>query len=194
MHSISKLFILATIVTFASCIVTDDVTPDLYTFNVDVESMKAIRTCEGDGSDGEADLYTRITLYHSNANTNVSSAILAEQDYTLVQLDRWEEETQTGLAVTADVELVDGLIIEAILITYENDPSGSDAQETYGISVLYNEEMECWTPVPFGGDTSKCISGSAAGSSTFSKSYSTHLVEGTRCDIEINWVAELVRK
>ena len=190
-YSLSLCFI---ITSFVGCIVTtdDDITmPDMMRFEVKVDKIEAIRSCEGDGTEGKGDIYTRITLHKNDEPGGSSWGTLASIDEVVVELSKGQSTENPGIEVAEEIMPFDGMRVEYIIYTREVDPSGTQVQEIHGEFMVYDATMGCWVEESnLGVVGSQCLPGSQAGTSKFLKTNQTRLVDHN-CDVIITWTVSL---
>ena len=173
---------------FTSCVVIDEMNeesgPLMVDFTVKVNSLQALKSCEGDGNSGEADIFTKITLHKNEEPGGSSWAVLAEQDWKEVELAKSEIAINPGIEVSEAIEVFDGMRVEAIITMKEVDPNSTQIQKQYYVLLNFDEAQNCWVPEG-GGD---CVDGSDSGS--YYKQTESRMSQGN-CDIILNWEASL---
>ena len=186
MNFISKVAVLLLILSLSlsGCIIKDTPEPDgpkMASLSISIDKITALKSCEGDGTSGEADIYTNITIVKRESVVS-QAEILKESETVLVQLGRFESSSSPGISETVDIELKDGLIIAANIVTYELDPGGSkDATKTFSFAFIYEEDLGCWLE-----DKEECAKGTSPGSSQLTRAGEFKMSEGT-CDVEYEY-------
>ena len=186
MNFISKVAALLLIISLSlpGCIIKDTPEPDgpkMASLSISVDKITALKSCEGDGTSGEADIYTNITIVKRESVVS-QAEILKESETVLVQLGRFETNSNPEISETVDIALKDGLIIAANIVTYELDPGGSkDATKTFSFAFIYEEDLGCWLE-----DKEECALGTAPGSSQLTRAGEFKMAEGS-CDVDYEY-------
>lgn len=164
--------------------------PAMMNFSAKVDKIEAIESCEGDGTTGKGDIYTRITLHKNDEPGGSSWGTLAEVGEIVVELSRGQSIENPGIEVSKEIEPFDKMRVEYILKAREVDPSGTQVQEIDASFMAYSETLGCWVEETFSGHGDECLPGSLAGTSHFSKTMQTRLTDHN-CDVIITWTVSL---
>lgn len=189
------LFIAMMTIFTVGCIVDtsddDDISPPqkmLYTVKVD--KIDAIKSCEGDGISGKADIYTRMTLHKNDVPGGSSWAVLAEATEVVLELFKGQSVVNPGIETSVEISPFDGMRVEHILYTREVDPNGTQVREQDGYFMVYDETLGCFVEESSRGQTDVCILGSVSGSHRFIRTYDTRLFDHN-CDVVVTWTASI---
>jgi hypothetical protein len=174
------------------CVITStDTIPDTVAFSVSIDKMTAYLSCEGDGTSGTGDIYTRMSLW-STMEQGGQSLLIAELPDVIIGLERNESTTNTGIELSADVDFFDGVRLEAIIVTREVDPNSTQVQELFTLTMKYDSELECWVGETFTEYAGVCVPGSNGGISYIKTTESK--MQDHNCDISYIWTAEVRAK
>ena len=186
MNLIAKITVALTLISMTSCIIDkkDDGIPDMpakATFGVKIDKMSALKSCEGEGTSGTADLYTKITMYKRESLVS-ELELLAETENILVGLKRYETVENPGIELNTEVEVKDGLIIASIITTYEQDPNGKrQISRSFSQTFIYEEDLGCWIE-----DSNACAFGTTPGTSNLNRAEESKMIDRT-CDVTYFW-------
>ena len=171
----------------ASCVVEDDGfgNGDLdVTIHTEIERISVGRTCEGsDGLSGVADVFSRLVFYRKK-DWFADLVPVDSSEWLLTGLGNDEHLDFPGIALTTEMKVADGNRIVIAIESYESDPNGArDYEETFLVTLGYQEDVQCWTDLQQG----DCIPGSAIGSDVFHLLMDDRYIENARCFVRYEW-------
>ena len=174
-----------------ACIITNPPEPEgpkMATLKISIDKITAIKSCEGDGTSGKADIYTNITIVKRESVVG-QAEILKESETVLVQLGRFESNSNPGISETVDIEIKDGFVIALNVVTYELDPGGvKDVSKTFGLGFIYEEDLECWLE-----NEEECAAGTSPGSSQLTRAGEFKMAQGT-CEVDYEYTFSITPK
>jgi len=155
------------------------------TVTASVDKYHMLKTCEGDGSVGEGDLYGKLFILAST-NVGTEPTEIARTDEIVHSLPLNEILTETGIQASVDITPFDGMKLSFSTYIREVDPSATQITENYRLTMVYDESDGCWLPTVGVG----CVDGSVSGTSTFNKTYQERMID-TNCDVLIDWSVDI---
>jgi len=163
----------------------------------EVTEMFAFSSCEGDGVEGEADLFSKLRITMGEAGSGSDMEVVKETDYKLVQLGRAEGISNPGIEIELEIEPYDGMRVGVSLETYENDPGGRQITEWFAHTWRYMGDIDCWTD-KIEGD---CIPESSPGAGGFTMPQTDRMPQRTLpengdppCSVRYEWTISIQPK
>lgn len=187
------LFILCFIFFAVGCVV---ITPDeeeetKYLMTAKVDKIHAITSCEGNGTTGKADIYTKITLHKNDTPNGSSWGIQADSGEIVKELSKGEIAYDPGIFASDTLNLFHHMRVEANISVREVDPGGTQVRTLSGTFMRYDENIMCWVEESNIGIISEtCLSESQSGTSEFSKTFDTRIKDNT-CDAIVTWTVTI---
>lgn len=189
MNSSTKLLNLLLILTLSNCTIVEPEEPEdpipneipELTINASVDRFHMITTCEGNGTIGEGDLYSRVYIL-ANSNVGTEPTVIAETAEIIHSLGFNAILTDTGISATATLTPFNGMKLQVDFFIKEVDPNSIQISRKYSQTIIYDESNACWLPIT-GFD---CVDGSDIGQSTLSSKFEERMTDQT-CDVLIDW-------
>ena len=184
MNKIKLLTAISELSLFIGCTVKSDVDEEIpiVLVNLSVDEIIAHKSCEGDGEDGEADIYTYIII---KANDSIGAP-----PNTVIETSEIEYELAKGESVVPEIKAsavivpFHGMQIQLIVKSKEVDPQNTHINETFYEVLVYDEDLRCW--IDWNG--TECKSGSNSGTSEMTKSLQSRMTTNNQvCDVSFKW-------
>lgn len=196
MKILVKLFGLLFYLSIIGCTVTsddDDMEPESMipelTVKAKVDKVYSRLSCEGDGTSGKGDLYTKIII-RANSNPGLAPQPLIETEEVEIEVAQYETVTDTNVSAETSITPFNGMRLEIIVLTREGDPGGTtQISRSFIERLVYDENNGCWFELT-GTD---CAAGAIAGTSTMNKAKEDSMTGGN-CDMEFDWSFEITRQ
>ena len=167
-------------------LIEEDPIPEL-TITISVDDFHMIKSCEGDGTIGEGDLYSTVYI-NANAIIGADLTEIAKSEEIVHSLGFDEKLNETGIQATATVTPFNGMKLGCVFFIKEVDPGGIQITQTYQEELIYDEAKACW----FSLVGTSCAEGSENGQSTFNLSYEERMTDNT-CDVLIGWSIDIAK-
>jgi len=164
----------------------DDVSPKFTTaeFRItsEVEKIFVRATCEGDGTEQEADLKTQIRMYH-RAIDDSELQLLTESLWKSSSLSQNQTSNSPDISTGRLMTIQDGDVIGFELEVQEIDNGTTiDAEDIFTILLQYSSDDKCWV-----NSQGQCFSTDEAGDYQFDILNTYTLEEGARCSIDFTF-------
>ena len=183
--------LLLTCLTFTSCIVDSsddddmpkpDDTRDMTIF-AEVSKLSVGKTCEGDGSSGVAEIYSRF-IFYTKVEWDAPLVPLDSSQWVLHELGRGESVNNPNISLMSQMDVADANRLVAYLEFYEYDGNGKkDFEKGLYFQLGYQEGQQCWTDKVWG----DCHPDSPRGSVGFSVPMEGSHRDGERCSVSYKW-------
>lgn len=176
---------------FTSCIVDSSDDDDMprpdgardMTISAEVTRLGVGKTCEGDGSSGVAEVYSRF-IFYKKKDWDAPLVPLDSSQWVLHELGRGESVDNPDITLTTQMEVDDANRLVAYLEFYEYDGSGNkDFEKSLYFQLGYQTGQQCWTDKVWG----DCHPDSPRGSVGFSVPMEGYHRDGERCYVGYNW-------
>ena len=159
-----------------------DGTRDMTIF-AEVTNLRVGSTCEGDGTSGVAEVYSRF-IFYTKEDWDAPLVPLDSSNWVLDELGRGQDIANPGISLETRMEVADANRLVAYLEFYEYDGSGrKDFEKRLYFNLGYQTGQQCWTDKVWG----DCHPDSPRGSVGFSVPMEGFHRDAERCYVGYKW-------
>ena len=155
--------------------------------NLNVDAIYALKSCEGDGTSGKADIYTKLHIKASNA-PNEATQTLIETTEKVYEISRFDKVDSPEISASVVITPFDGMRLEIIMASREVDPNGTHVNDTFFDILIYNADDRCWMEW----NEDDCAEGSKKGKSSMFRAKESKMEDNNNvCEIDFEWSYEI---